>query len=67
MTAFALALPKLNNSLLVAADDILKSLDHFVFHIVLIGPKTECEFFRLRLAKTGDLFLLNLSGGSLPL
>jgi hypothetical protein len=25
-----------------AADDVLKSLDYFVFHTVLIGLKTEC-------------------------
>ena len=31
----------LDNSL-VAADDVLKSLDYFVFHTVLIGLKTEC-------------------------
>ena len=27
---------------LVAADDVMKSLDYFVFHTVLIGLKTEC-------------------------
>jgi hypothetical protein len=36
-----MALPKLDNSL-VAADDVLKSLDYFVFHTVLIGLKAEC-------------------------